>query len=302
MKIVFNTHNVGLGNNGGSRTVIRCAETLAELGAEVVIYGNQGCSYNWHKLKVKYVNATRPPKSDVAISCGYRSLKSVRRSDADRKFNYIRGFELWQASENRLIESFKRVECLVNSQWLHNRLAKSGIKSRILYPGLDFDEYNIASARQDIIGGLFHKRHATKRHDDVVRVAKRIKYNLLMLNRDIRNPSRKDLVAFYNKIKVWVSPTELEGLHNCPMEASLCGCGLVVTDCESGGTSDYAIHEQTALVYPKRHIKTASRQVRRLIKDDKLRKQLNDNMIELLRSKIGDRKTNMSKFLKWCEE
>ena len=118
-----------------------------------------------------------------------------------------------------------------------------------------------------------------------------------MLNRDISSPSSDALRSFYNKIKVWMAPTELEGLHNPPMEASLCGCGLVATDHGMSGMSDYAKHLDTALVYPAGDLKLASEYVNTLMKDHGLREELNNNMVELLREKIGSRQENMKKML-----
>jgi hypothetical protein len=57
--------------------------------------------------------------------------------------------------------------------------------------------------------------------------------------------------------------------------------------------SDYAIPDETALVYPARDLDAASECVQRLMKDDGLRRKLVSNMRELLKSKIGTREDNM---------
>ena len=302
MRILFNTHNVGLGNNGGSRTVVRCAETLAELGQEVVIYGNLANKFSWHYLKVPYLRAKKPPTSDVSIACGFHSLPSVLKSKSKVKINYLRGFEKWQASEPQLLASYKQANCLVNSEWLYKKLKQHGIKSTIMYQGLDFDEFSVRPGRGKVLGGLYHQRHKTKRHKDIETVAKMIGYPLRMLNREIHNPTRSKLCKFYNTIRVWMAPTELEGLHNCPMEACLSGCVLVATDAFSSGMSDYAIPNETALVYPKRDVKRASEYVKQLMEDAVLRQKLFANMKETLNTKIGSRQKNMRKLISWCED
>jgi len=299
MRIVFNLFNVGLGNNGGSRTLIMCAETLSKLGHEVIMFSNVKSGYTWHKpIGIKILHAKRAPSADIAIATGFKSVDNTVAQKAKRKAYYIRGYELWQAKEPALINSFKKLPCIVNSEWLKDHLGKNGVNSEIVYPGLDFNYYsNKNLEREDILGGLFHKKHKTKRHSDVIDVAQILKLDHRLINRDIKNASPKDMSKFYNSCKVWLSPSESEGLHNCPMESSLCGCGLVATDHKRSGTSDYAIHNQTALIYRSGDMKQCSEMVDMLMNDDKKRLELNSNMVELLRNKIGSRENNMKKFI-----
>lgn len=291
MKIVFNLQSTGLGNNGGSRTLIKCAETLQDLGNEVTLWCSAN-NYKWDKIKVPV--KSRLPKCDVIVATGYSSVPSTVSANIKKKFYYIRGFELWRASEYKLLRSYKSLNCIVNSEWLQRYMQKHGMSAHLIYPGVDFDIFGKDIADRDpIIGGLYSKKHATKRHDDVIKIGKRLGYKVLLLNRDISNPSPVELRKFYNKIKVWVSPSELEGLHNCPFEAALCGCSLVVTDHKYGGVSDYAINEETALVYPARRLEVAEDHVKQLMKNGELRSDLNENIQRLLRTKIRSRKQNM---------
>lgn len=299
MHIVFNLNAVGLGNNGGSRTLIKCAETLQDLGCDVSL-----CSpinkYTWHRIKVKVIS--KIPKCDVVVATGFRSVRSTLSVKKARKFYYIRGFELWQAKEKQLLKTYKSMQCIVNSEWLHNYMASKDIKSHLVYPGVDLVDFqNLNHSRDRVIGGIFSSKHKTKRHDDVVAIGEKLKCKTLLLNKDIKNPNANDLRDFYNRVKVWVSPSELEGLHNCPMESSLCGCGLVSTDSVRGGTSDYAIPEKTALVYPARDIEKASEYTGRLLDDAEYNRALNINMCDILRNKIGNRRTNMAKLLRIFE-
>ena len=162
----------------------------------------------------------------------------------------------------------------------------------------DFETFkNYGEKREFIFGGLYHKTLKTKRSKDIEKITENLPYKLLMLNRDISSPSPKELTDFYNKIKVWMAPTELEGLHNPPMEASLCGCALVATDHERSGMSDYAIHEETALVYPAGDLEKAGNYIKILMDFDTIRKKYNDNMVQLLTHVIGSRKDNMKRLL-----
>lgn len=299
MKIVIDLFKTGLGNNGGSRTIVLCAEKLSELGHEVILFSNVKSRYTWSKInkRVKVMYGRDMPCCDVAISTSPKSVDHTIASPANRKFYYIRGYEVFWCPKELVHSGYKKIRCIVNSEWLYDMLGDMGIKSDIVYPGLDFDIFkNYEKERKDILGGLYHK-FKTKRHGDIEKIASKTGKKLRMLNKHISSPSPENLTKFYNGIKVWIAPTELEGLHNPPMEASLCGCGLVATDHKRNGMNDYAIHGKTALVYKAGNIKQAIEYTNLLLVDDSLRNELNKNMVDLLHSKIGNREDNMKKMI-----
>ncbi len=297
MVIVFNLLTTGLGNNGGSKTLIRSAETLQELGEEVYI-ACQSNSCTWWTIGVPVIKKLRP--CDVLIATGFGSVRStIAYNRAKLKLWYVRAHENWQAKNKQLMKAYGALDCIANSEWIKTWLGTFGIDCEIVYPGIDFDSYyRSTEPRDDILGGLHHK-HARKRHEDCLKVQKISGYPISMLNRDFKSGDFKKLSNFYNKIKVWISPSENEGLQNIPIEASLCGCGLVLTDHFMGGTGDYAVNEETCLVYPARDIQKASECVDRLMKDEKLCTRLNNNAVEVIKSKIGDRTHNMKKFVEF---
>ena len=295
MRIIFNVQRVGLSNNGGSGTIIKTANCLSQIGNEVIISGDHPNKNTWVPLDngVRYIHSPNIPKSDFIIATGYYSVRSTITSPIKNKFYYIRGFENWITSEDRLVQSYKQLKCIVNSEWLKNFLSKNGIKSNLIYPGIDDKIFFDKNSNRDIeIGGLYNKKHKTKRHNDIIEVSNKMKKSFKLLGLDISNPDPKTLNDFYNSIKVWYSPTELEGLHNCPMEASLSGCGIVVNDHERNGMSDYCIDGNTALVYKSRDLDEAMSKIELLLNDDLLRAKLKNNMNSLLIKKIGKRKDN----------
>lgn len=300
MKIIFNLTRVGLGNNGGSRTIVKSAETLSSLGHEVILFSDINNKYTWEKIKkdVKFMKGRNIPKGDVVIATGYNSVKSTLRCSIKKKFYYIRGYELWRASKSDLIKSYKSLNCIVNSSWLQKFLKSYGIKAYLVYQGIDFEDFYDKKCERNIsLGGLFSSRHKTKRHKDIIKIAEREKLSLSLLNKDVKSANSDVLNNWYNTIDIWMAPTELEGLHNPPMEASLCGCGLVCTDHPMSGMSDYAIHNETALVYSSRNIDKAVSCINELLHNKFVKEELNRNMVKLLKEKIGSRKINMEKMV-----
>ena len=297
MHICFNMSGVGLANNGGSRTLIRCAEVLSALGHDVFFHSGPSY-YTWHKADIKLLSGREHPKCDVSIATGINSVKTVQQFTKGRRAYYVRGLELWKASEEKLLTSFRAVDkVFVNSEWLLHHMHHRGVEAVLQYPGLDWDWFTDLGDKRAGVGAMMHNRHRTKRSDDAVAVEERLGIPIWYLNRHIKHPDSPTLNAWYNKLKVWFAPTELEGLHNPPMEAALAGCALVCTDHPRNGMSDYALNEQTALVYPARDVTAATQCVQRLLDDEELRQRLNANMVELLRDKVGTRRERMREFV-----
>ena len=164
----------------------------------------------------------------------------------------------------------------------------------------EFDMYYDKNIKRDlIIGGLFNKKHKTKRHSHLLRMASRGNYKLEMLGLDCKNRPFYEINDFYNKLSAWVSTSELEGFHNPPTEAAMAGVPIIVSDARRGGTSDYAIHNETALIYSSGDIDEAIMCISTVMNDKDLAKRLVSNMKKLLRLKIGSREECMKKFIKY---
>jgi len=299
MKIIFNLLNTGLGNNGGCKTIIRSAETLQDLGHDVYICTNVN-QCTWWLVRVPIIKSLLP--CDVLIATGYSSVKStINYKKANLKLWYIRAHENWITSDKNLMAGYRQLRCIANSEWIKKWLSNFDIHCDIVYPGLDFDcYYKSDQQRQNILGGLMH-HHIRKRPEDCLEAHRISGYSIKMLNKDLKTGDFKLLSDFYNSIKVWISPSENEGIQNVPMEATLCGCALVLTDHFMGGTIDYAINEETCLIYPARDINAAAECIKRLMEDENLRNKLNNNAMNVLRNKIGDRTTNMKKFVNFLK-
>lgn len=291
-------NGVGLANNGGSRTLVRCVETMRSIGIPAFFYCGKS-HYTWHDADIECVGGDKHPKCDITIATGFNSWKSVARYKG-RRAAYIRGYELWKAPEPKLLESFRSIDgaLFANSQWIADRLKDKGFDCTVQYPGLDEHWfYDMGGERPLRVGALRNNRHGTKRIKDIDKLGGRLGFEILQLNRHIKKPNSVRLNKWYNDLKVWFAPTELEGLHNPPIEAALAGCALVCTDHPRGGMLDYAIHGETALVYPARDIKKAEEYVRLLLDDEALRRTLNTNLVNKLRAVMGSREERMREFV-----
>jgi glycosyltransferase involved in cell wall biosynthesis len=89
----------------------------------------------------------------------------------------------------------------------------------------------------------------------------------------VREPQARQLVDdIYNTSRVFLCTSWVEGFGLANVEAMACGAALVTTD--NGGSRDYALHDETALVAPCGDVSALSDNVVALLEDDDLRARL----------------------------
>jgi len=301
MKIVFNGHLCGYGNNGGSHTIIQSAKHLAQLGAEVTLYGIYKYTWQDKPENVKVVPHGKIPTCDVIVATGQSTVPStIEHSRCNKKFWWVRGHEIWSTKESQLIRYYKQIPCMANSKWLRDFIKqKTGKNVHLQYQGVDFDlwkEEKPWEEREYLIGGLYSKRHKTKNHWILEELEKK-GHSVTMLNRDIRSPTFEQQKNWYNNIKYWVSTSTLEGLHNPPMEAGLCGCCLLTNSHTRNGTSDYDL-------YSYRYDEEADwddavEEISAIVSSgiDEIVKPFKSHLPKHIKNTIGSREENMNKML-----
>jgi len=323
MRIVFNLVKCGLGNNGGSLTVVRSANALVDLGHEVFIIDSMKNQHTWTPLKAKHIIPKRNgilPRSDVVIATGYETVPSSLMYPASLRVHWLRAWETWKMSEPEIVGRVLQVPLIkiVNSSGLQKKLEKYNVKSFIIRPGNDLDEcfpMNIRSHSEIVIGGLYHRKHRTKRDFWVVQTSSYLKkkyrnVKLYMLgiyhnphyneiDRYFREPEESKKNIFYNKVSIWLSPSTNEGLHIVPQETMLTECPVVTTDAPLAGTEDYIQHGKTGLV-SKNDFASFVKETERLVKDLELRFKLGKAGREKI-EELGDRKQNMKEMIELFE-
>jgi len=324
MKIIFDAMNCGLGNNGGSLTVIKSANALVNLGHDVTIVDTGKNQHTWTQLEAKHLivkSVDEVPIADIVIATGYHTVKTTLEmpEHCGLKAHWMRGWELWQMSEDEIIEKVLDVPTVkfVNSICLKDKLLEHGFDSYIVRPGYDFDElYNKDMVDDNIwLGGLYNTRHKTKRTDWVIDSARILReqygnVRLVMFGVN-KNPNIEDIDFYleqpkysrknvlYNIADIWLSATELEGLHIVAAEAMLTKCPVVGTDTPMSGMQDYLIDNETGLV-SRNNFNSFVECVETLMLDIEKRKEFGKNAREKVLS-LGSREDNMKKFVELME-
>lgn len=267
MKIIFDLRSVGLGNNGGSSTLVKSANTLIDLGHDVSLIDHMKNMHTWTPLKAKHRIIKRDqgklPSADIIIATGFKSvahtIKAPKRCGI--RGHWIRGWETWQLSETNIVKQILRAPTIkfVNSVGLQDKLYSYDTEAYLVRPGYDLHELYPTGARNGrdkfVIGALHTtgKHVGIKRYGWVLEVAKymKIKYPNIELwmmgvgatphqaDRYYKLPTMKEKNEFYNGVDVWLSPSKQEGLHMPPAEAMMTGCPVVGNDTMLSGTKDY---------------------------------------------------------------
>ena len=301
MYIVFNSAVSGLGNNGGSRTILLSAKELESLGHRCDVVTNTD-NFTWfeHKHVINYI----PNDADVVINVAAVDYEVTRRCNVPKKYAWWRGHENWSNTEGFLCRCYldREVKNIVNSKGMQKLLEDYGTESAVVYQGIDIDKWsneNLRSEQNIRIGCLYSSRDI-KRWKDFVKLSKTLGchgYDYVamgsgrctdgFLTEYLQNPLHRDLNSLYSSCHIWMSPVISEGLHNPPMEASLCGVLVLCSDCATNGmVLDYAF-DDTAMIYKYGHIEQAVE----LIRNPDW--SLVGNMQEYIRKNIGTRVYNM---------
>lgn len=321
MRIIFDLRSVGLGNNGGSSTLVKSGNTLVELGHEVFFIDGGKNMHTWTPLIARHKivkHKSQLPDADFIIATGYRSapLTMAAPYTAGIKCHWVRGWETWQYNEHDIINKVLKNSSikLVNGVGLQEKLKQYGVTSHLIRPGYDFDILSPLNLRGKsniiTIGGLNKqgKHENTKRTSWLFETATMLKRkygdkikfwmfgmdklpSTTVVDNYTRNPSVQKKNEIYNNIDIWMAPSKLEGLHMPPAEAMITGCPVVGTNAELSGMKDYLVHNETGIV-SENNLPSFISCVEKLILNEDLRNTLGKNAREKVLN-IGDRKKNM---------
>ena len=293
MHIVFNALKTNLGNTGGCKTIVESAKTLRKLGHKVDIVASKN-RYTWDNVKtIKEI-----PKCDACIAISCMDIGTTLNAKAGKKVFWKRGHEVWMMPKDKLLRKISKIETICNSTWQVEHLKKHGIKSKLCYSGLDLDLWKTGTTKstKPTIGFLYHEKHKTKRWRECKKIMKIFgdKYEYKILGKD-KFITGKKLVSFYSDCDIWFAPTVLEGFHNPPAEANLCGSLVVCSDNSRCGCHDYADRVTAEIYYS---FDDAVNIFERLQYPDFDTMGKVAIMQDVLKNKIGSREVNMARLVR----
>lgn len=206
----------------------------------------------------------------------------------------VQGFEMFPTEMER--EVF-RTPCLkvCVASWLVGVGARYGVPAAQLAQvscGLDHDTFRITTAIQDRPQqvGMLYNPHPAKGWAPGLAALEQVhagwpEVQVLIFGTQaphealppwitfVTDPAPEVLVKeIYNQCSVFVQPSLYEGFGLTAIEAMACGCALVSTD--NGGSRDYALHDETALVATPGDADELACHIDALFRDDATRTRL----------------------------
>ena len=225
MRIAFNLLDCGLGNNGGSQTIIRMADELYMLGHNVNILINQPNKFTWFKVPNDLIFEVEDeiPQYDIMIATGCSTVASTlayKKLSISKKFYWIRAIETWAMPPDELVKGYSSgLGLMVNSEWQRRFVyEKTGKVADIIYSGLPMrtitdkifgmNKYKMAidNDKKKVIVGALASKKDRKRFTDIIDIAHKLNQRGLL----------EELVLIGNesldKIKSVFNLIDLDGL------------------------------------------------------------------------------------------
>lgn len=245
------------------------------------------------------------PEADILIATAWQTAEIIKDFSTRKgeKIYFIQGMENWEISDTRLIDTWKSgMKNIVVSKWLQKELLDYDISSQVVPNFINSHEFYTSHSiekRKTVISMLYHKV-SWKGFDIGIQVInKLIKNNpeieIIIFGVSSRpeelspnityfeNPSVNELrEKIYNKSMIYLMTSRSEGWGLTATEAMACGAAVVTTN--SGGVTDFAFDNKTALVTDVDDVTELVSKVELLINDANLRFKLINNGLKVVQN------------------
>lgn len=245
---------------------------------------------------VDYPAADRLPAADALIATAWHTARWVDAAAPERGAGLylIQGYETWDGAAETVRKTWRLpLHKIVISRWLEEIAAELGEAERTsrVPIGMDLDRLGVdvpLAERTPRVGALLHSG-GEKGSADIVAALCTLKRQRADLGAALFGtaprpadlpdwieyemlPSAEGLRRLYNSCSVFLAASRSEGWGLPPCEAMLCGCALVTL--ANGGSREFAVEGETALVVPPEQPERLADRVAELLDDDPLRTRL----------------------------
>lgn len=251
---------------------------------------------NWFKLNsavnvlwIPSIQDKYIPDADVLIATAWRTAScGVNLSETKgRKYYFIQHFETWNGPEDEVIATWKMpFKKIVIAKWLREIADSYGEESIYVPNAFDFSEFGMDTPpgqRDPNTVMMLYNNLKFKGSEFGIEAFKKVKQKAPGLKIILfgvpgapaglpdwfeynQTPERKHLRALYNRASVFVSPSFAEGFPLPPAEAMVCGAALAASDI--GGHREYAIDNETAVMFEPGNTGSIAEAILKLLNDN----------------------------------
>lgn len=294
--------------SGGLHIILIHTNMLLVRGYDVsMINLEKETSVGWYENKVPIISAFNIDGPflndvDILIATHWTTAFYMDLMPAKRKMYFVqsdeRRFNPFGQKEISLIETTYHFDCeyMTEAIWIQRWLKQEFNKDAYYVPnGIDLDVFNpnhplkkggtkprilIEGATDVWYKGMHNAYTAVKDLNCEIwivsnhgRPKRGWRYESFFCNVPIRK-----MASIYASCTILLKMSEVEGFFGPPLEAMACGCAVVTTKCT--GHDEYIKNDYNALIVERNNVKAASKAIKLLIKDGKLREGLVKNGYE----------------------
>lgn len=230
------------------------------------------------------------PNADIVLSTWWEMTYMISKlsSSKGKAFNLIQDYEIWKGHEDLTRQSYKLpVQHLVIAKYLQQLVQQySGVLPVHIPNAIDQKKFQLRKAieeRNPFSVIMLYSVEERKGSNYGIEALIQLKQKHQQLTANLFGVSQKpelpqwinyyqnpfDLAGLMNDNALFLSPSLGEGWALPPAEAMACGCAVVCTNI--GGHSDYAIHEETALLTEVKNVSDMVEKLQQLLADQNLR-------------------------------
>jgi len=269
----------------------------------------------WFKnLKAKVLrvfdwSAENIPNADILVADSWKVAAATYRLPEERgfKLHFIQHDErLYHGPIEGVSEAYRLpMKKIVISTWLRDIMKKEfNSDSELIVTPVDFKQfYFIKEARKEkpIRVIMLHHTYAWKGVDRGKAAFEKVKkefpdiqlvlFGARQKKIDIEcdeyfyNPKQEDMAKMYSSCHIFLCPSEYEGLGMPAMEAMACRCAVATFD--TGGSRDYAIDGETAMVAKQGDTGELATKLKMLVADNNLREKIAENGYNFIRENFS---------------
>lgn len=249
-------------------------------------------------------NSKYIPEADILVATAWQTAEFAAKLSPAKgeKFYFIQHEEsLWTRDKEKAARTYRfPFHKIVISTWLQSIMRERyQQEARVLVTPVDKDLFFCEQKKWNSPPRvcLLHHDYDWKGYPDGIAAIKNLKsknrnVDLVVFGEKMKDPgplfdeagfefeyhfrpTGERLREIYSSCDVYLCPSWYEGLGMPAMEAMACRCALVTTD--TGGSWDYAIDRETALVSPPKNIDRLEKNLRAILDDEGLMHRLSEN-------------------------